>query len=495
MGIRRTLAGMMLRGYKVLAKAARSGLSLGALRTSGDTEWRQGASRLAWTARELVRNDPLAARVVALVKQRAIGRTGIQLRMATGNEAVDSSIEAAFAEWSKAVTPDGRSLREVQSLWASETATVGEGLGYHFIHPRTGRFLVNPFESEDLDIHRGQWESPAEFGGIVFDDYGVPLMYRVARKKPGGWHDYVDFVDVPADQVIHIRLTRRPSDSRGTSPFDAVAYLLYLISTGSEAELEALRASAHFGLHVKTEDPPEEVLDGLMGGQQTASDGQREIEFGPGGFVNVGNYDAKMLSADRPGGAYVPFVQFLVRVVAARFDVAYAALSGDYSQNSGTNGRLEEIVTSSGNFAWQTLIAEHGLDRLFRPWLRWAWTSGLVDLGGLSFDQVVAGSSWIFPASPILDEQRQAMADTMNLKTGAKSWSQIVSERGNDPRQHLRNLKKEQEMAATEGVDIPHAGAGFSDVKAPTTTNVEGEGGGFQGPANGDQGNASKAAA
>jgi lambda family phage portal protein len=478
------------RSYRILrATPFTERLLGGSVRTSSDTQWQWGARRVSYVARELVRNEPIAATVVELVAQRAIGRDGITLRADTGDRELDREIERVFAAWSKCATPQGQSLRALQHLWARECATVGEGFGYWLVDDKA-RFLIQPFEQEDLDILRGQYADPPEFSGVKFDEYGTPVAYRVARNRPGGLRDYTDWWHLDAYRVFHMRFADRPTASRGTSPFDSVATLIYQISRSTEAELDTLRASAHFGIHFKTEVPASDLamdFDAAQSDVQINNDSSAPV-FGTGGFANIGNYDAKMIACERPGGAYVPFLEVLTRQIAARFGVPWSALAGDYSKNSGMNGRLEEITTQGGCFGWQNIIIEQGLDKMLPHWLRWAVTTLRVDLRGMDFDEVLARCSWVTPAHAMLDPQREAMALQMELNMGVTSWGQACARYGKDPQDQLETIRKDNDAAAAEGVTIPLAGSG--DIKQPEIPNISGEGGGENGPASVPQGNA-----
>lgn len=486
-------AALALRGYRVVRPQAHNqSVLIGAKRKTANNLWETEGRRVKFVGRELVRNSATAARIVDLVAQRTVGRDGIRLRVATGDRELDEQIEQAFWEWSTQADPRGHSLRMLQHQMARELAVAGEAFATWF--QSGGRFWLRTFEAEDLDETTGSTttSTTTSMCGVQYDDLGRAVSYRVARYRPGGLRDYTDYVELPASQVYHVFLADRPGASRGTSPFDAAADLLQKLDNGNEAELDALRLSAYFGLHVRTSQPADEVAQGIgiMEGGDGApaplpgADGETAINFHPGGFVNIGDYDAQLLAANRPGGSYLPFVQMLLRQVAARFGLPYAAVSGDYSQNSGVNGRLEELTTQGGSFGWGLLLEERFLQPMFADWCRWAFISGLFDFRGLTPEDVAKAASWIHPGFAYLDPQREAQARQIMISTGLLTWSQAVAETGKDPYEQMLALKKEALQAAEVGVSIPGVGT-------PTgVPNPGGIGGGTGGPATEPQGNA-----
>jgi capsid protein len=58
------------------------------------------------------------------------------------------------------------------------------------------------------------------------------------------------------------------------------------------------------------------------------------------------------------------------------------------------------------------------------------------------------------PRVRVVDEERKAKADDIDLKRGVKTWSQALAERGYTPEEYLEVRRREQEMIDASGLEI-----------------------------------------
>jgi capsid protein len=96
--------------------------------TSANVETAQGLAKLRDGARDLVRNNPLAAKALTELRTKAVG-TGIVPQARTQNDAVNKRLDELFAAWSAECNSDGQpGFAGMQALAASCIVESGECL-------------------------------------------------------------------------------------------------------------------------------------------------------------------------------------------------------------------------------------------------------------------------------------------------------------------------------------------------------------------------------
>src|SRR5690606_22974194 len=152
--------------------------------------------KLRQRARYEVANNSYAKGIVLTLANDCIG-TGPRLQLLSDDDQLNSQMEAAFAQWSKAVN-----LAEKLRSMRMAKATDGETFAVLGINPQ----LDSPVQidvqlveadrvTETPDLH-----THASIDGIVMDAWGNPQAYTILKRHPGdmgsaSWmndHDVVD---------------------------------------------------------------------------------------------------------------------------------------------------------------------------------------------------------------------------------------------------------------------------------------------------------------
>jgi capsid protein len=117
----------LTRGYDGAAKGRRTE-GWRAAGTSADTEIGVAGALLRDRMRDLVRNNPHAAKAVAVLVNNIVG-AGIMPRAASGNDTLDRKVDALFARWSDSADADGQlDFYGLQTLICREMVEAGEVL-------------------------------------------------------------------------------------------------------------------------------------------------------------------------------------------------------------------------------------------------------------------------------------------------------------------------------------------------------------------------------
>ncbi|WP_157672652.1 phage portal protein, partial [Chelatococcus daeguensis] len=117
----------LARGYDGAARRRRTD-GWRAPASSADTEIGMAGALLRDRMRDLVRNNPHAAKAVAVLVNNIVG-AGIMPRAASGDEALDRRVDDLFERWAEACDADGQlDFYGLQTLICREMIEAGEVL-------------------------------------------------------------------------------------------------------------------------------------------------------------------------------------------------------------------------------------------------------------------------------------------------------------------------------------------------------------------------------
>ena len=272
------------------AKQSRLTSGWGQLVTSADSELSTSLRLLRSRSRALIRDAPYAKRAKVIVVNNIIGAgMGMQAQVKTSrdalNERVNDDIENIWEEWSLASrchTGGMLHFADIERIAMGQIFEAGE----IFIrkHYRAFGDSSIPFALEIIEPERviDEFQPSALIDnavvrmGIESDEFRRPMAYWVRRLHPGEIRFSATETDkierIPADQIIHLRLTDRWPQTRGEPWLHAVLRKLNDVDGYSEAEIIASRAAASYMGIIETEQD--------YGEKQ--ADGSREITLEPG---------------------------------------------------------------------------------------------------------------------------------------------------------------------------------------------------------------------
>jgi lambda family phage portal protein len=424
--------------------------------TSPDKELQKDLRKLRERSRDLVNNNDYAAKFVGLVAGNVIGPNGITLqsRLESGdelNDQLNQEVERAWNDWGKKknCTVSGKlSWLDAQNLFVRTLATDGEVFvrlvrGFQNDHAFALQFI-----DADLVDHQfnGKYENGNEVRmGVEIDTWHRPVAYHVLTVHPA---DIIGTSSgrsrrerIPAEQMLHAFVTRRPDQTRGVPWMHAGMMRLQMLGAYEEAELVAARMGASQMGFLQSE-----TGDDFTGDKQ--DDGTIEIEVAPGNIAQLpAGMEFQAFEPKHPTTAFEFFVKASLRGVASALGVSYSSLSGDLSDvnfSSIRSGLLEE------RDAWkcvQRFVTEHFCDEVLRAWLPLAMTSGALEVA-MDSEELADAANWQARGWDWVDPLKDVQAASLALANRLTSVHAIVAERGGDYRDVWKQLAKEQKEAA-----------------------------------------------
>lgn len=427
------------RGYEGASTGRRTGGWRGG-GGSADTEIASAGGMLRDRMRDLVRNNPHAAKAVSVLTNHIIG-DGIWPRTK------DERINRLFVEWAKRCDADGQlDWAGIQTLSVRGMVEGGEALVRRRTRSRKGAvpLQLQVLEGDHIDSAK---EGPISgttgrsIQGVEFNTLGSRVAYWLFPFHPGNaWNTDTGSVRVPASDICHLYEKQR-TQVRGI-PWGApvIAALRDFADYGDAERMRKKLESCFVGVVVGGDEDDlgvgikMPVKPSEKPGVYDGSGGLVE-HFEPGMFAYArGGKDIKFNSPAQTG-SYPEYSTVELHAIAAGFRVPYELLTGDLSEVSFISGRLGlvEFHRFISAVQWQIVIP-----MLLQPIWEWfvesAYLAGLIDSDNVDCE-------WAVPRLTSLDPLAEAKADLLDVRMGKKTFAELCAERGRSEDDVIAEIK------------------------------------------------------
>lgn len=424
-------------------------------------------------ARALVQNNGYAAGFVAEVVNNVVGPDGIQLRAQnrtlTGQlaTATNDEIERAWTAWDvpEVASMDGHDgWTEIQQL-AVETMVVD---GEAFVREVKG--ADNPFgyalELIDADLLDETFNRQAGDGrneirmGVELTTRGRPVAYHFWTRHPSEVGARAR-VAIPAEEVRHLFVRRRPGQVRGMTWFAPVLLPFYMLGEYEVAEITAARwAAMKLGIWEPgpdadaDESEPEEV-------QLEAQPG--ELLKGPQG------YTLKQFDPQHPNAAASTFLSVILRGIGRGLGASYLTLTGDLTAANYSSMRAGLLPERDHWRRLQRWLSRTLHRRVYASWLEMALLAGALRVDSRLASQY-ADVTWRPRGWQWVDPLKDVQAIERKIKLGLDTRTAAAADEGRDYEEIVDELHDEQEYADQEGVDVDGVDPRASVASDPAET-------------------------
>ena len=288
--------------------------------------------------------------------------------------------------------------------------------------------------------------------GVEMDKWDRPVAYHFLEYHPGDYQfSYAPEAvkkrtRIKADDIIHLYLIERPGQTRGVSAFASAIMRLRNLSGYEESEVVAARASASMMGFVKTPD-----ADLFEDGNY---DNESVLDFSPGSVRRLApGEEMQFFNPSRPDDAFSPFVQQMLRAVAAGVGCSYTQVSSDFSQSNYSSSRLELLETRAHYRTLQQYLIESLCQEVYVKWLEMAVMSNVLSLPGYDSDpERYEENKWIAPAAQFVDPQKEAEAYKSLVRGGIMNLSEVIALHGGDFDEKMRQRKHELTVTKELGI-------------------------------------------
>lgn len=288
--------------------------------------------------------------------------------------------------------------------------------------------------------------------GVEKNGWGRPKAYYLYKDHPGDKRTLAlkgSLKRYSGDQILHLKITKRISQTRGVSIFSSVIARLEDIKDYETSERLAAKLAASFCAYIKKS--PDAMTSYSLDGDDA---GDRLMKMQPGMIFDnlMPGEEVGMIDSNRPNSALEQFRNSQMRAVAAGTNSGYSSISKNY--NGTYSAQRQELVEQSVHYA---VLREYFIERCVRPiWERFvdmAILSGelRVPPSGINL-RTLKKAGFQGPTMPWIDPQKEITAEEKAVQAGFKSRAQVIRERGGNPQDVFEQIKQERKEETDAGI-------------------------------------------
>ncbi len=399
-------------------------------------------------ARYEVANNSYAKGIVLTLANYVVG-TGPRLQMLTDDPEANRVIEKEFSRWAKAVGLASK----LHTMRVAQCET-----GECFILLSTNPRLEAPVQLDLKLIEADQvttpW-SPARnhahaVDGIVYDEFGNPLVYYVLKKHPGEVHmtrfGSFEYEILPAAALIHLFRAERPGQSRGipeiTSSLSLFAMLRrYTLAVLGSAEQAALPSGV-----IYTDAPADAEISNV--------EPMDQVEMDRGTWMTMPyGWKIGQVKAEQPTTMYGDFKHEVINEIARCLNMPFNIAAGNSSGYNYASGRLDHQAFFKAIRIDQAHLGDAVLDRVLKAWIDEAvLIEGYLPQSVRTLDFEFP-HQWFWDGLEHVDPQKEANAQATRLASNTTTLAAEFAKSGLDWESELRQRAREVALMRELGLD------------------------------------------
>ncbi len=386
---------------------------------AASVNWPDDKASASASADVLQASQLTGQRVAGLYLNDPVVRSGIDLlvsNMVGSGSRVNYSNADSEVEFNTAKLDPSRlqSSTAIQRAAIYSWAINGEFLGIHRL--LDDGYAIQILHSEQLDRSKNQELTGTAriIAGVEYDGFDRIVAYWILPHAPGDhFASITQSIRFAAGDVVHVFERHFIGQVRGISPLVAALPVANTASIAQDAMAKRLQISAMFLGAITSPDGS----DSFEGNPNPSMEPGAILRFRPGeDFETFQAADA---------GDYMAFFKMLYRSIAASIGVTYEDLTGDLSGVNYSSYRGGSLTARrKAEARRKVLLIEGLLDPVFEHW------QAIKMLDGES--KADQAHSWIEPAWPQIDPQKEAKAEIELLNAKLKSRKEIIEARGRD---------------------------------------------------------------
>ena len=409
-------------------------------------------------ARWAVNNSGLAARVVRGVARFAVGN-GLVPQAQTSNSAFNKQAEQWFEDrygnvpW--AFDQGGQfNFYDVQAALVESMMVDGDVFA-QLVRSEGGLPMARFFDGSH--VHSANKAQPNMLDGVIVNSQtNRPISYRVLRDPS----EYQSWVDVPAEDLIHIKRVQRLGYLRGISWLGAAVSRIQDIREALDNELASAKLNTKIGLVIESDNAG---TMGLGSQLQVATDGSGNTQNIEKVFQGVGSVhlrkgeSLKAHTFDRPNTNLPTFVDYLTREIAYSIGVSPEVIW----QLGSLGGTATRAALQDADVFFQsvrTIVENQFCQRFWRYAVWHAIQTGELPDPGNDWFRV----AFVSPPKISVDFGRDSRAMLELVRAGLLSRRKYHNMLGEDSETQMEDIIREAarrkkmvvEIAAEEGVEL-----------------------------------------
>lgn len=410
-------------------------------------------------ARDLERNSDVMNSILRAYRRNVIG-AGLQVRVTTGDTAIDETLEKAWDRWCKARNCDvtgQQSFTQLVRMCIQRKVTDG---GVLIVKRYTNQgflpFQLQVLEVDELDTTqiKPHKEGNKVVGGVEYNPWNRPEGYWIRQYSIDGYTPLVP-VYLEAKDVIFYYTKKRPSQVREISDLSPVLVRAKDMNEFITAVTIKEKITACLAVFIKKAFPAGSSPGRTHQYNKAAVnyEGKRVV---PGMIMemNVGD-EAQMLNPAGQGTDATAFMKSQQRMISAASGLSYEATSRDMSETNYASARQSMIEDDLTYDEERELLTELFMDEVYESFVISCWLKGIISpMDFWEEKEKYLAHEWVVKPKRWIDPSKEANANGVALKTGQKTFQQINAENGRDWKKVVDEMAEAQEYALAKGIDL-----------------------------------------
>ena len=417
---------------------------------SANSEISLGITTLRNRARDLVRNNPYASRIVSIIPANVVGR-GIMPNIKAKDEVQREILIALWKEFSESLTLDFDECLDfygMQNLIMRATPESGDIIIRRRRVSPSGGFPLRLQVLESDHLARDKTLTAKNGNkvvmGVEIDSNGTPVAYHLYSSHPGSadidnLSIGVETVRVPASEVAHVFKKDRPGQVRGVTWLAPVMARLRELDEFESAMLVKQKVSACFSAFVYDIEAPVDGSD---------PDSELDIERLEPGLIEYlpAGKDIKFATPPMPpAGTYETYVNSVLHSIAAGVGVSYEAMTGNYAEVNYSSARMGWLEFGRNIESWRRhMLIPQFCDKVFSWFLEAAEVMGY-DTSGVSV-------TWTPPRRELIDPTKEIPAKISAIRSGIETLSDVIRQSGGHPGDQFKEIKADNDAIDALGL-------------------------------------------
>jgi len=460
---------------------------------SADADTLDDLALITPRARDLVRNNPIAAGVEQTMTDNIVGS---QLRLCStpkyrmlGKDkdwatAWGNAAEDEFATWADSTDCDAARTQTLLGLTTQALSGAfvnGDALALVMWVPRadsrwstrlqmieSDRLATPPWLKYDLKIRNG----------VEVDALGAPVAYWISKKHPGeknavllgsqdNWERVPAFTVWGRRRVIHLYDKKRSGQSRGKSIFASVMREFKVAGEYLGHELQAAASNALIAAFLESDLDPQTVAEIFGTDQDTAlsywkkvseTTHRKKVEGGMMLNLPLGT-KLSGYNPNRPNTAFDAFMESVMRHMAAGLNMPYELVLKDFSKTNYSSARAALLEAWRYFQSKRRWLQDHWLSPIFEAWLEEAINIKRVDAPDYYDNRYAYNRSrWIFAGRGWVDPVKEVVAVEKRLALCISTQQDECAEQGKDfedvQEQRIREFSMAMEKVAALALPV-----------------------------------------
>lgn len=307
----------------------------------------------------------------------------------------------------------------------------------------------------DVDQYTGMPVGNRIRSGIELDRAGQRVAYWMFREHPGdgqrgGYIDPSKLLRVPASEVKHLFVPKRPGQLRGVSELAPILPQLRDIGSYRDAVLMRQQlANLFVAFLTRKVGADEDDVDPLTGKAIEGSFDEPLRPMAPGQFQELDEgQDVKFANPPEAGTTFSDYLRTELLGPAAASGLPYEVFSGDIREVSDRTLRviINEFRRLAEQRQWQVIIP-----MLCQPVRNW-WAEAAVLAGKVAPSELdaVKRVEWAPHGWAYIHPVQDPQGKKLEVEAGFRSRSSVIGERGDDPetvdRERADDMEREKDL-------------------------------------------------